>query len=533
MTENASSPRASTMSRQDVHQILWTYGPAEAERLTGMHRDAQRRLAKRCQIEMPPRGYFRRSEKRNVPPLAPFVPPAVSPVVQINASEAMRRLDREELYTLVWARPATKVAADLGVSGKGLAKRARVVGVPMPPRGYWAKQDAGHPVQMIPLPPAPADYDARRDKERAALDGSATRSIGNLAFAVLAKEALKELVWSMAMPAIAMRFSVTRAAVRARCKSWDIDTPPRGHWRKAAAKSGLDGLQRSAEFRPDTAHSPTAIANSDGSAPNLGTALEFSVDTLEADTAAMSEDRFRDDSVETRIEAFLASYEVPSPSRRSQLQKGLSALRARGVSTTTELIEAAAETVKDAVGSLAATGQPINSVRMYRSAVLNFQAFLRQEQSAVEGAPAADIQRRDAELDMLLDESSYASRFEAWEILRDISIIRLIVDDGLQVQQLIEFERVGREPLKKMFSPGSSSAISRYLTALPASRVGVGTQPLFVTGEGTAMYREFPTRRLAEMSEMVGVQRFKIKDLQFAHRRRHRASLADAGSRDE
>lgn len=64
-----------------------------------------------------------------------------------------RRVSREELYALVWKTPMSRLAADFGLSGNGLAKICARLDVPVPPRGYWAKKDAGKPVVAYRLPP--------------------------------------------------------------------------------------------------------------------------------------------------------------------------------------------------------------------------------------------------------------------------------------------------------------------------------------------------------------------------------------------
>lgn len=45
----------------------------------------------------------------------------------------------EELHKLLWERPATKVAEELGVSSVAVKKRCKLRSIPTPPRGYWAK----------------------------------------------------------------------------------------------------------------------------------------------------------------------------------------------------------------------------------------------------------------------------------------------------------------------------------------------------------------------------------------------------------
>jgi len=64
-----------------------------------------------------------------------------------------RRVPREELYALVWATPMSRLAEEFGISGNGLAKVCDRLDVPYPPRGYWAKKEAGKPVVTFKLPP--------------------------------------------------------------------------------------------------------------------------------------------------------------------------------------------------------------------------------------------------------------------------------------------------------------------------------------------------------------------------------------------
>lgn len=59
---------------------------------------------------------------------------------------------RRQLYDLVWAEPITVVAKTLQISDVGLAKACRRGVVPLPPRGYWAKRQAGQRVSPSPLP---------------------------------------------------------------------------------------------------------------------------------------------------------------------------------------------------------------------------------------------------------------------------------------------------------------------------------------------------------------------------------------------
>ncbi len=54
-----------------------------------------------------------------------------------------RTVTREELFEQVWQTPMTQLAKEYGISDVGLAKVCKRMEVPRPPRGYWAKVEAG------------------------------------------------------------------------------------------------------------------------------------------------------------------------------------------------------------------------------------------------------------------------------------------------------------------------------------------------------------------------------------------------------
>jgi hypothetical protein len=62
------------------------------------------------------------------------------------------RLTRQELHSLVWERPITKLAAEFGLSDVALHKICRKFRVPTPPVGFWAKKAHGKPTKITPLP---------------------------------------------------------------------------------------------------------------------------------------------------------------------------------------------------------------------------------------------------------------------------------------------------------------------------------------------------------------------------------------------
>jgi hypothetical protein len=61
-------------------------------------------------------------------------------------------LSRDDLYELVWSKPMLELAKDFGISDRGLAKRCKRLGIPVPGRGYWARVDAGQSPYRPKLP---------------------------------------------------------------------------------------------------------------------------------------------------------------------------------------------------------------------------------------------------------------------------------------------------------------------------------------------------------------------------------------------
>jgi hypothetical protein len=60
------------------------------------------------------------------------------------------RYNRQRLYEEVWAEPSQLVAKRYGVSDAAIAKGCKALGIPKPPRGYWAKKAAGRKVPSRP-----------------------------------------------------------------------------------------------------------------------------------------------------------------------------------------------------------------------------------------------------------------------------------------------------------------------------------------------------------------------------------------------
>lgn len=62
------------------------------------------------------------------------------------------KFTRQALYELLWSKPKTVVATELGLSDVGLGKICREANIPIPPRGYWARVTAGQKPARIPFP---------------------------------------------------------------------------------------------------------------------------------------------------------------------------------------------------------------------------------------------------------------------------------------------------------------------------------------------------------------------------------------------
>lgn len=70
-----------------------------------------------------------------------------------------KTITRKELYEEVWSTPVSKLAPKYNLSDVGFAKLCRRCNIPLPPRGYWAKLEAGQKIERTPLPSSEVDRD--------------------------------------------------------------------------------------------------------------------------------------------------------------------------------------------------------------------------------------------------------------------------------------------------------------------------------------------------------------------------------------
>lgn len=75
---------------------------------------------------------------------------------------ATRELSREELFALVWERPTSEIAKDLGISDVAVGKLCEKLQVPKPPRGYWARVEAGQTPRRPALKAFREELEAKR-----------------------------------------------------------------------------------------------------------------------------------------------------------------------------------------------------------------------------------------------------------------------------------------------------------------------------------------------------------------------------------
>ncbi len=83
-------------------------------------------------------------------------------------------MTREELHEQIWSQPIRTLAASIGISDVALAKRCKTASVPVPPRGWWARKEAGKPVKVEPLPPLPfvmSNYFPAIEKSKESVEG--------------------------------------------------------------------------------------------------------------------------------------------------------------------------------------------------------------------------------------------------------------------------------------------------------------------------------------------------------------------------
>ena len=81
-----------------------------------------------------------------------------------------KNISREALYELVWTKPLTHVAKDLGISDVMLGKMCKEQLVPKPPRGYWTNLGSDKKRVVYVRPKLPDLFQKKNDFNQWVLD---------------------------------------------------------------------------------------------------------------------------------------------------------------------------------------------------------------------------------------------------------------------------------------------------------------------------------------------------------------------------
>ena len=88
-----------------------------------------------------------------------------------------KNISREALYELVWSKPMTHVAKDLGISDVMLGKMCKEQLVPKPPRGYWANLGSDKKRAVYVKPKLPDLFQKKNDFNQWVLDDYKLREL--------------------------------------------------------------------------------------------------------------------------------------------------------------------------------------------------------------------------------------------------------------------------------------------------------------------------------------------------------------------
>lgn len=163
-----------------------------------------------------------------------------------NISLEKLTLTKEELYELIWQKPLSHVAKDLGIAQNTLRHRCKKFNLPIPPVGYWNNYSQvecpncgkiGNPAGMKRHHFDNCTY----NKEKFCDCGEAIhrtsvkcrRCVGEESRKFkITKEELEKIIWEKPITHIAKSYGVSDNAIIKRCKTWNIKKPPRGYWLK-------------------------------------------------------------------------------------------------------------------------------------------------------------------------------------------------------------------------------------------------------------------------------------------------------------
>ncbi|MEM8804293.1 MAG: hypothetical protein AAGF55_17340 [Pseudomonadota bacterium] len=178
------------------------------------------------------------------------------------------RFTREELYNLVWSKPMTHLASELGVSVRVLGVLLRRADIPKPSPGHWMRKEFGKPIEQPPLPQMPSgcveplvlvtekqhvkcksnpvetkpDADVGTQKAETSLVDRPAQTAPKprpIKSATITREELYRAVWTTPMSRLAEDYGLSDSGLAKICRRENIPRPPRGYWAKHAAGKAL------------------------------------------------------------------------------------------------------------------------------------------------------------------------------------------------------------------------------------------------------------------------------------------------------
>ena len=109
-------------SPEELRVRVWEVSTQTVGRELGVTGNSVKKHCEKLGIVVPPRGYF---QKLRAPEL-----------------ETVRWPSKDELIVSLETTPLSVIAAKLGVTAKSVASHCKRLGIPLPPKGFWAKKGA-------------------------------------------------------------------------------------------------------------------------------------------------------------------------------------------------------------------------------------------------------------------------------------------------------------------------------------------------------------------------------------------------------
>lgn len=145
-------------TNEEMVNLVWEFTSKELGEKIGVHESSVRMWCKFRNIPLPNAHYWQLLKKDKIEEASKIKQKAFENWLGFRTSENQMQLlqsnistprnfgiypTREELLNLIWKTPISTLCKNFGVSGNGLKKHCKKNNIPVPPRGYWAKFEAG------------------------------------------------------------------------------------------------------------------------------------------------------------------------------------------------------------------------------------------------------------------------------------------------------------------------------------------------------------------------------------------------------